>query len=192
MAIRTPTVYHVDVRANKIYLEFIDGVTMKEFIARNARNDDNVLQTVCRQFGAIVATLHNADIIHGDLTTSNVLIENNNQTTSSTATTATNNNNNNSMNIDSSNSTTSTANNSSSGFKLVLIDLGLGDVSTLDEDKAVDLYVLARAMTSAHPQHDPLLFDAFLAQYKLTAKNGDRIVSHYQTVQLRGRKKVFF
>ena len=40
---------------------------------------------------------------------------------------------------------------------LVLIDFGLATVATLPEDKAVDLYVLERAITSAHSQHTALV-----------------------------------
>ena len=73
---------------------------------------------------------------------------------------------------------------------LVLIDLGLGDVTTLDEDKAVDLYVLCRALTSAHPAHDPMLFDAVVAEYGARSTNATRVLTQFETVRLRGRKKV--
>jgi TP53 regulating kinase-like protein len=41
--------------------------------------------------------------------------------------------------------------------QLVLIDFGLGSTSTLPEDKAVDLYVLERALLSMHSSIGPLV-----------------------------------
>lgn len=58
--------------------------------------------------------MHKTDIIHGDLTTSNMLLR--------------------------------------SSLDIVLIDFGLSYISTLIEDKAVDLYVLERAIGSTHPE----------------------------------------
>jgi tRNA A-37 threonylcarbamoyl transferase component Bud32 len=46
----------------------------------------------------------------------------------------------------------------------VLIDFGLSYVSTLVEDKAVDLYVLERAFASTHPDSEPL-FTSVLTAY---------------------------
>jgi tRNA A-37 threonylcarbamoyl transferase component Bud32 len=46
-------------------------------------------------------------------------------------------------------------------FTQVLIDFGLSYVSSLVEDKAVDLYVLERAFASTHPDSEPW-FDAVL------------------------------
>ena len=39
----------------------------------------------------------------------------------------------------------------------MVIDFGLGYVQALPEDKAVDLYVLERAMHSTHPNAQPLV-----------------------------------
>lgn len=47
----------------------------------------------------------------------------------------------------------------------MLIDFGLSYNSKLPEDKGVDLYVLERALTSAHSHLDGL-FDAIMAAYK--------------------------
>ena len=47
----------------------------------------------------------------------------------------------------------------------VLIDFGLAYMSTLVEDKAVDLYVLERAFSSTHPQSEPL-FAGVLKAYE--------------------------
>ena len=62
--------------------------------------------------------MHAIDVIHGDLTTSNMLLR------------------------------------STSPPSIVLIDFGLSYVSSLVEDKAVDLYVLERALASTHPEEE--------------------------------------
>ena len=41
--------------------------------------------------------------------------------------------------------------------EMIAIDFGLSTVSTLIEDRAVDLYVLERAFTSAHSIHGNLV-----------------------------------
>lgn len=43
----------------------------------------------------------------------------------------------------------------------VVIDFGLSSISTIAEDKAVDLYVLERAFTSTHASCGPLVSTAF-------------------------------
>ena len=44
-----------------------------------------------------------------------------------------------------------------SGFLLYSIDFGLSYVSKLAEDKAVDIYVLKRALVSTHPGSEGLV-----------------------------------
>ena len=77
---------------------------------------------------------------------------------------------------------------------MTLIDFGLGAQSaTNPEDRAVDLYVLERAMASTHPGSDVRLVPRVLEAYRTTCKSG-----HYQTmeklaqVRLRGRKRLAF
>uniref|UniRef100_A0A915N4X3 non-specific serine/threonine protein kinase n=1 Tax=Meloidogyne javanica TaxID=6303 RepID=A0A915N4X3_MELJA len=60
--------------------------------------------------------MHSAGLIHGDLTTPNVLVKKK----------------------------------QNDNLDLIFIDFGLSKFSQKPEDKAVDLYVLERALTSAH------------------------------------------
>ena len=61
------------------------------------------------------------------------------------------------------------------------------------EDRAVDLYVLERAMASTHPGSDVRLVPRVMEAYRRTCRSG-----HYQTmeklaqVRLRGRKRLAF
>src|SRR6266540_2207324 len=96
--------------------------------------------------GTEVARMHLADIIHGDLTTSNMMLRcptflHNTNTSSPTELVR--------RDYPSNNDKDEIVNQ-------VLIDFGLSYVSTLVEDKAVDLYVLERAFASTHPDSEPL------------------------------------
>lgn len=109
LGIDTPAVYQVDEEKNRIYMEEVSGITVKEFLYKN--NDNQELATL---IGNQLALLHDIGIIHGDLTTSNFMLRNGDIS------------------------------------KLVFIDFGLSFHSKNDEDKAVDLYVLERALISTH------------------------------------------
>jgi len=117
---------------------------------------------VMHQMGVEIAKMHLADVIHGDLTTSNMMLRPLEPTTSP---------------------------NQSSSSELVLIDFGLSFVSNLIEDKAVDLYVLERAFASTHPDAEPL-FDAVLKAYgNQSGKAWGPVHKRLESVRLRGRKR---
>ncbi|KAE9460688.1 hypothetical protein C3L33_07475, partial [Rhododendron williamsianum] len=92
---------------------------------------DPILHTLTFELVAI-GKLHDGGLIHGDLTTSNMLIRDNTN-------------------------------------QLVLIDFGLSFTSTLPEDKAVDLYVLERALLSMHSSCGNVM-DRILAGYRKSSK----------------------
>jgi len=73
--------------------------------------------------------------------------------------------------------------------EVVLIDFGLAYISTLVEDKAVDLYVLERAFSSTHPASEDL-FASVLKAYELgMGKHWKAIGKRLEDVRLRGRKR---
>lgn len=86
--------------------------------------------------GHQIALMHAADVVHGDLTTSNLMVR----------------------------PPSSPSSGSPTSFRVVIIDFGLSFTSSLIEDKAVDLYVLERAFLSTHP-HSAHLFDRVLKSY---------------------------
>jgi TP53 regulating kinase-like protein len=95
--------------------------------------------------GIYLSKLHNADIIHGDLTTSNILISEKFYLYLSRK-----------LIFEDSivlNSIIANLTYSSIFF----IDFGLSYVSSLVEDKAVDLYVLKRAIISANPKSEEIV-----------------------------------
>uniref|UniRef100_A0A8C1M9T3 non-specific serine/threonine protein kinase n=1 Tax=Cyprinus carpio TaxID=7962 RepID=A0A8C1M9T3_CYPCA len=68
--INAPVVYFVDYTTHCIFLEdIIHSVTVKDHIA-SAQD----LQTLADKIGETLAQMHDEDVIHGDLTTSNMLL----------------------------------------------------------------------------------------------------------------------
>lgn len=79
-----------------------------------------LLDTIAQKIGVSLAKMHTLNVVHGDLTTSNLMLRENSDS-------------------------------------VVVIDFGLSFVSSLVEDKAVDLYVLERAFASTHPKTEPMV-----------------------------------
>lgn len=65
-----PTIYDIDPWENRIIMEFIEGPTVKEAIS--SRSCDS--EALCERIGELVASMHLRDVIHGDLTTSNMIL----------------------------------------------------------------------------------------------------------------------
>ncbi|KAL6516094.1 hypothetical protein OROGR_019399 [Orobanche gracilis] len=115
LGVSTPVLYAVDPLMHALTFEFVEGSAVKDIFLDIGTKGivDEQLDDIATQIGDAIAKLHDGGLIHGDLTTSNMLIR--------------------------------------SGInQLVLIDFGLSFTSTLPEDKAVDLYVLERALLSMH------------------------------------------
>ncbi|KAM6248735.1 EKC/KEOPS complex subunit TP53RK [Porphyrio hochstetteri] len=75
--IPAPVVYFVDYVTNSIYLEDIIGsVTVQDHIysVQQSGNDSSSLLILAEKMGELLARMHDEDLIHGDLTTSNVLL----------------------------------------------------------------------------------------------------------------------
>ncbi|XP_078411082.1 EKC/KEOPS complex subunit TP53RK isoform X2 [Cetorhinus maximus] len=75
--IATPVVYFVDYNANCIYLEDLVGaITVRDYIisAQKPATDTAKLFPLAERIGEILAKMHDEDVVHGDLTTSNMMI----------------------------------------------------------------------------------------------------------------------
>ncbi|MGP3668190.1 MAG: KEOPS complex kinase/ATPase Bud32 [Candidatus Bathyarchaeota archaeon] len=68
----TPAIYFVDRENFDIIMEYIEGVRLKDYL-QNIREVKNLKET-CFKFGYLIGKLHKNGIIHGDLTTSNVIL----------------------------------------------------------------------------------------------------------------------
>ena len=70
--IAVPVIYSVDLPENRIIMEEVEGVRVKD--ALDGLPLDKARE-ICAKIGSIAAKLHAHDIVHGDLTTSNMLLE---------------------------------------------------------------------------------------------------------------------
>lgn len=66
----TPTIFLVDVKSSTIIMEFIEGKQLKQLL--NEVSEKDRLQ-LCRKVGELIGKLHKHGIVHGDLTTSNMI-----------------------------------------------------------------------------------------------------------------------
>ncbi|EPY28386.1 TP53 regulating kinase [Strigomonas culicis] len=137
--IRAPTLYFVDRERCTLCMERIDGATVKEVLDREearlaaaapAAAPSPLVAHVLRGLGHVVARMHMADIIHGDLTTCNFLC------TATAAQLA-------ALREDA-------VPPAGIAEALVVIDFGLVQEKTSDEERAVDLYVLEKALLATH------------------------------------------
>lgn len=154
--ILTPIVYFVDYISHKIYMENIEnGILVKDVInGMLANSQESQLSVLAEKLGTLLGQMHSIDVIHGDLTTSNLLLKD--------------------------------------GTDLVLIDFGLSYISSLVEDKGVDLYVLERALLSSHPSTE-YFFQNVLKSYSKAVDSNEKaqeIITKLDEVRLRGRKRV--
>ena len=67
----TPLIYLVDVGNATIMMEFIEGKQVKKLLANLSADERD---SVCVKIGEMIAKLHRNGIIHGDLTTSNMIL----------------------------------------------------------------------------------------------------------------------
>ncbi|NXX64861.1 PRPK protein, partial [Spizella passerina] len=75
--IPAPAVYFVDYVTNSIYLEdIVDSITVQDHIysVQKSGNDASGLHKLAEKMGELLARMHDEDIIHGDLTTANLLL----------------------------------------------------------------------------------------------------------------------
>ena len=160
--IRTPAVLDVDFATNELVLEQIaDSSTVRNYIydavRREVSMNSPVLMQLAEKIGRVLAKLHDNHIIHGDLTTSNMLLVPPYDTSD-----------------------------------IILIDFGLSSMEERAEDKAVDLYVLERAILSTHPNTEAFV-EHLLSCYKSSGgKAAGEVVARLDEVRQRGRKKLCF
>jgi len=66
----TPMLFLVDRKSATIVMEAVEGTRLKELLAREGRKALGKL----RELGLLVGKLHKAGLVHGDITTSNVIV----------------------------------------------------------------------------------------------------------------------
>ncbi|PTB64215.1 kinase-like protein [Trichoderma citrinoviride] len=165
--LRVPDVYALDEAAGWLMLEWVQGTPVRVNINQRLGSrtegieDDEELKDLMRRIGAAVGKMHSIGVIHGDLTTSNMMLKPPAQQTDD-----------------------------ATGLEgeIVIIDLGLASGGVHDEDRAVDLYVLERAFGSTHPRAE-CIFGEVLDAYKKSFKQAGVALKKLEDVRMRGRKR---
>ncbi|XP_059286598.1 uncharacterized protein LOC132040017 isoform X2 [Lycium ferocissimum] len=153
LGVLTPVLYAVDVVSHTLTFEYVEGSLVKDILLDFGSHGivEERMNDIAFHIGSAMGKLHDGGLIHGDLTTSNMLI-------------------------------------CKDTNRLVLIDFGLSFTSTLPEDKAVDLYVLERALLSMHSSCGNLM-DRILAAYRKSSKQWSSTLNKFAEVRQRGRKR---
>jgi N6-L-threonylcarbamoyladenine synthase/protein kinase Bud32 len=71
----TPLVYDADLKEQSITMEKVRGIEVKKIFSSEDPLDLDQIRAISRTIGENVARLHDCGLIHGDLTTSNLLLE---------------------------------------------------------------------------------------------------------------------
>lgn len=130
---------------------------MNEYIQNE--DDTQKLLELAQRIGFVLATMHANNIIHGDLTTSNMLIK----------------------------KTESFEQSQPRNF--MLIDFGLSQTSSMAEDKGVDLYVLEKAILSTHPNSEHIVTAILSSYAETNKTESESVLKKLNEVRLRGRKR---
>ncbi|KAK8095617.1 uncharacterized protein PG998_002246 [Apiospora kogelbergensis] len=191
--VAVPALYGIDESQGVLSMEWVPGrpvrVEVNEYLQRRsgkypgrardsvARDEEGAAPLVglMRRVGEAVGKLHKAGIVHGDLTTSNMMVrpwERNKKTGP----------------INGSHQEDDDDTEHSLEGEIVVIDFGLASQGSADEDRAVDLYVLERAFGSTHPRAESL-FPVVLEAYKDTFKAASVVLKKLEDVRMRGRKR---
>ncbi|KAI0146960.1 tyrosine protein kinase [Xylariaceae sp. FL1272] len=188
-----PAVYAVDEVSGWLMLEWITGgpvrVFINGFLDQRRENEiaagrtgdapvtgdeegDKDLVALMRRIGEAVGKLHKIGIVHGDLTTSNMMLrpwERGKEPTNG--------------------HTTRTEGGNELEGEIIIIDFGLASQSSHEEDRAVDLYVLERAFASTHPRAEGLFTKVLESAYREAFKQAPNVLRKLEDVRMRGRKR---
>ncbi|OEL14804.1 Pentatricopeptide repeat-containing protein [Dichanthelium oligosanthes] len=80
LGVPTPVLYAVDPLLHTLTFEYVDGLSVKDILlgfGSNGVNEER-LNDIAAQIGNAVGKLHDGGLVHGDLTTSNMIIKNSN------------------------------------------------------------------------------------------------------------------
>ncbi len=142
----------------KLKMPFIDGKKLSDYLDKFPLKKQ---KEVCKLIGESTAKLHDADIIHGDLTTSNMILKDNKLKGGVDKVTC---------------------------GSLYFIDFGLGFISHKFEDKAVDIHLLKQALEAKHFKNWEILLREVLKGYS-KSKDSEIVLERLNKVEKRGRYK---
>ncbi len=129
----------------KIVMTRVEGDKVRDVLKKRT-----LVTAIAAEMGRVAGLLHCANIIHGDLTTSNMILQNK---------------------------------------KVYLLDFGLSFFSEKEEDKAVDLFLLERALESAHYEWYPKIWNSVVRGYLKGNPKAKGVLDRLELVRQRGRNK---
>lgn len=176
LGVKAPKLVAIDAPNGLIWMEFVGyelpngkSSSLKNWLwlleKKSTRKDQVALSEEVKNcllgIGRLIGVLHLNGIVHGDLTSSNIVLAD--QET----------------------------------HKPSLIDFGLSSYSELPEDRAVDLYVLERALKSTHPvfaeKYSEWILDGYHDVHLEDGRSGARkyadTIARFKEVRMRGRKR---
>jgi len=178
----------------RIKMPYIEGQKLSESL------NDFPLKTqkqICKIIGQNISKIHDAGLIHGDLTTSNMILVKDNEKSNS----------NNGRKLNSPKDVSalktnkrknmmesvlerhqSASQSEPKNFKVFFIDFGLGFHSLKIEDKAVDLHLLRQALEAKHFKNWKTLFKSVLTGYS-KSEDYKKVIEQFKKVESRGRYK---
>ncbi|KAK7514188.1 kinase-like protein [Phyllosticta citriasiana] len=181
-----PAVWGVDWDAGWLLLEWIPGHTIRACLDRYlhdalATRSQPALDAtrvpelwdLMTRVGRAVGRMHAVGVVHGDLTTSNLMLRTPSPSPSPSSP----------QQHQPASAATDLAG------TVTIIDFGLASQTIQDEDKAVDLYVLERAFGSTHPAAEPLFREVLTAYREAGGKAAAAVLKRLDEVRLRGRKR---
>jgi tRNA A-37 threonylcarbamoyl transferase component Bud32 len=74
MGLRTPVVYLVEHEANTIYMEMVEGKTVKDLLAEDGL-EEKLVTELLENVGEAMAIMHDGGLVHNNYTVSNLMIE---------------------------------------------------------------------------------------------------------------------
>lgn len=173
-----PAVYALDESKGWLCIEWIEGevvrINLNEWLRIRKEmgveegKDEEELVSLMGRVGSAVGRMHGVGIVHGDLTTSNLMLR--------------------PWGKEAMNGHPFEGGKGMLEGEIVLIDFGLASQSSADEDRAVDLYVLERAFGSTHPRAESVLGE-MLTAYGKSFKGANVVLKKLEDVRMRGRKR---
>jgi len=159
--VNVPKILDIDKKTSTIKMDLIKGKRIDLCLT-----EKNVEKT-----GAGIGRLHQAEIIHGDLTTSNILVKGARE-----------------------HRDTGTRKPSSSvpvslSSQIYFIDFGLGEVSDSIEKRGVDIRVFKESINATKPKKLEVLMKAFWRGYRKECSEAENIINRLEQIEKRGRYK---
>jgi TP53 regulating kinase-like protein len=159
-----------------IMTEILRCETLYDYIDRESPSSPRVI-SIAPLIGRCIAELHNIGIIHGDLTTANLVLvpRINSSSTEGVAPCKRS-----KQDLD------------EESLIVIPIDFGLSTGSEHPEEKAVDLYVLERALLSTHFADSKFfnyILDSYIEHLNCDQPAKHKILERFKEVRMRGRKQ---